>query len=75
MDVTAPSGPITVAKLAGSLANLVFWVRHPDLEGQALRPSTKVADEWTQIMPSHDALVALKKHHEIAEAIRRSQAC
>ncbi len=49
-DVTPPSGPITVAKLAGSLTNFVFWARHPDLEGHALKPKTKEAAEWSQIL-------------------------
>jgi hypothetical protein len=49
-DVTPPSGPITVAKLAGSLTNLVFWARHPNLEGQTLRPNTKEAAEWSLIL-------------------------
>ena len=49
-NVTPPSGPITVAKLAGSLTNLVFWARHPGLEGQTLRPKTKEAAEWGQIL-------------------------
>jgi len=49
-NVTPPSGPITVAKLAGSLTNLVFWARHPTLEGQTLRPKTKEAAEWSQIL-------------------------
>lgn len=49
-DVSPPSGPITVAKLAGSLTNLAFWARHPDLEGQTLRPNTKEAAQWSQIL-------------------------
>ena len=49
-EVTPPSGPITVAKLAGTLANLVFWARHPNLEGQPLRPKTKEAAEWSRIL-------------------------
>jgi hypothetical protein len=49
-DVTPPSGPITVAGLAGSLTNLVFWARHRSLEGQPLRPNTKEAAEWSQIL-------------------------
>jgi hypothetical protein len=49
-DVAPPSGPITVAKLAGSLTNLVFWARHPVLKGQTLKPNTKEAAEWSQIL-------------------------
>ena len=49
-DVTPPSGPITVAKFAGSLTNLVFWARHPDLEGKTLKPKTKEASEWSKIL-------------------------
>ena len=49
-DVTPPSGPITVDKFAGSLTNLVFWARHPGLEGQTLRPNTKEAAEWSLIL-------------------------
>ena len=49
-DVTPPTGPITIAKLAGGLTNLVFWARHPNLEGQTLRPNTKEAAEWSQIL-------------------------
>lgn len=49
-DVTPPSGPITVAKLAGSLTNLVFWARHPDLQDRPLKPKTKEAAEWSRIL-------------------------
>jgi hypothetical protein len=49
-DVTPPSGPITVAKLAGSLTNLVFWARHPNLEGKTLKAKTKEAAEWSKIL-------------------------
>ena len=49
-NVTPPSGPITVGKLTGSLTNLVFWARHPDLEGKTLKPNTKEAVEWSKIL-------------------------
>lgn len=49
-EVTPPSGPITVTKLAGGLTNLVFWARHPNLVGQALKPKTKEAAEWSRIL-------------------------
>jgi hypothetical protein len=49
-DVTPPSGPITVAKLAASLTNLVFWVRHPNFEGKTLKPKTNEAAEWSKIL-------------------------
>ncbi len=48
--VTAPSGPITVSKLLGSLTNLIFWEHHPDLKGQTLKPKTKEAAEWSKIL-------------------------
>src|SRR6185437_11547747 len=50
LDNVTPSGPITVAKLASSLTNLVFFARHPDLEGRPLKPKTKEAAEWSQIL-------------------------
>ena len=49
-EVTPPSGPITVAKLAGTLTNLVFWARHPNLQGRTLQPKTKEAAEWSRIL-------------------------
>ena len=49
-EVTPPSGPITVSRLASSLTNLVFWARHPSLQGQPLRPNTKEAAERSQIL-------------------------
>jgi hypothetical protein len=49
-DVAPQSGSITVAKLAGSLTNLVFWARHPNLQDRALKPNTKEAAEWSRIL-------------------------
>jgi hypothetical protein len=49
-DVAPQSGSITVAKLAGSLTNLVFWARHPNLKDRALKPNTKEAAEWSRIL-------------------------
>jgi len=49
-EVTPPSGPITVARLTGGLTNLVFWARHPNLQGQTLTPGTKEAAEWSKIL-------------------------
>jgi len=48
--VMPPSGSITVAKLADSLTNLVFWARHQNLEGKTLRPKTNEAAEWSKIL-------------------------
>ena len=48
-DVTPPTGPITVANLASSLTNLVFWARHPKLKGKTLKAKSKEAIEWGRI--------------------------
>ncbi|HKX32269.1 MAG TPA: hypothetical protein VJ302_31570 [Blastocatellia bacterium] len=47
-----PSGPLTVANLAGNLTNLVFWERNPSLRGKKLTAGSKAAAEWTQIFKS-----------------------
>ena len=49
-DVQPPTTPITVADLANSLTNLVFWARHPNQQGKKLKPNTKEANEWTQLL-------------------------
>jgi len=45
-----PSGAITVAQLAASLTDLVFWARNPSLADKAVKPRTKEATEWSQIL-------------------------
>src|SRR5262245_3397176 len=49
-QVTPPSGAITVAKLAGSLTNLVFWERNPSLRGQRLTQGSSGAAMWRKIL-------------------------
>jgi len=51
-DATPPTGPITVANLASSLTNLVFWERNPRLKGLTLKQNTPPAAEWSQILAS-----------------------
>jgi hypothetical protein len=49
-QVTRPSGPITVANLAASLTNFVFWERNPSFRGQNLTQGSKGAAVWRQIL-------------------------
>ena len=57
-DVAPQSGPITLAKLAGSLTNLIFSARHRDLKGRPVKPNTKEAADWSRIL-KHDVKPAL----------------
>lgn len=49
----SPQDPITVAELANSLTNLVFWARNPKLKGKKLgNKQKKEAVQWTEILQS-----------------------
>lgn len=71
-SVTPSGGSITVAKLAGRLTNLVFFARHPDLEGKALKPKTKEAAEWSRIL-KHEVKPALHNSFDSTQNLPAAQ--
>ena len=49
-EVRPPSGPITVADLANSLTNLVFWERNPSLKAKKLTQGSNELAQWNLIL-------------------------
>ena len=49
-DVQPPTSPITVATLANSLTNLVFWARNPAQREKKLKAGSTEAKAWTKIL-------------------------